>query len=209
MDSDRIKDKELLRLRRAREVSETDRVRVIESERLVAPLQEPFFSLKAEFAPLDYAAAEAEERQLASRTHLTQCQKSEYDLAKVREGYLTALPKLREYRDEGYIKRSEATYSLDQAARFIVEHRYQQTFFRRSYQNTAPSPLDGSVLEAVGNFKDRQYTDSWGDKGIGIYVVKDRIEEVIHKLEIEAVIECETNLKNADRCVCVCGVCVV
>jgi hypothetical protein len=50
-----------------------------------------------------------------------------------------ALPKLRIERDNGYIHREEAKYNLEQASRFIVEHRYQKAFFKRSYEVCACS----------------------------------------------------------------------
>jgi hypothetical protein len=87
----------------------------------------------------------------------------------------------------------------DQAARFIVEHKYQEAFFKRTYKNTAPSPVDGMILEAVGNIKDRDYTDTWGEKGIGPPVVALKLQEIVHKIEQDAVAECERNLISFSR----------
>jgi len=90
-------------------------------------------------------------------------------------------------------------YMYDQAARFIVEHKYQEAFFKRTYKNTAPSPVDGKILEAVGNIKDRDYTDTWGEKGIGPPVVALKVHEIVHKIEQDAVAECESNLISCSR----------
>ena len=74
-------------------------------------------------------------------------------------------------------------YIYDQAAQFIVQHEYQKAFFKRTYSNTAPSPVDGKILEAVGNIKDRDYTDTWGEKGIGSHVIALKLQELAHKIE--------------------------
>jgi hypothetical protein len=90
-------------------------------------------------------------------------------------------------------------YIYDQAAQFIVQHEYQKAFFKRTYSNTAPSPVDGKILEAVGNIKDRDYTDTWGEKGIGSHVIALKLQELVHKIEQDAVAECERNLSSCSR----------
>jgi hypothetical protein len=51
----------------------------------------------------------------------------------------------------------------------------------------------------VGNIKDRDYTDTWGEKGIGKHVVKLAIEGIIHKLETTAVDDLERSIRTANR----------
>jgi len=234
--------------------SELDRVRANEVKRLVNPLQEPFTALQDQFAPLNYAASDAEERALAARERVALCSAREFETQKARDALLDALPKLRAERDQGYMKLGESKYicdfywgreseekqegqrecvcvnsyisclcayecgwvymhgcrhtykctkknryMYDQAARFIVEHKYQEAFFKRTYKNTAPSPVDGMILEAVGNIKDRDYTDTWGEKGIGPPVVALKLQEIVHKIEQDAVAECERNLISFSR----------
>ena len=109
---------------------------------------------------------------------LTNCSAREFELQQERDALLLLQPFLREQRDDGYIKLGESQYVFDQASRFIVEHEYQKTFFNRTYADTAPSPLDGKILEAVGNIKDRDYSETWGEKGIGRCAFSDgRVQE--------------------------------
>ena len=199
IESDRVKDRETQRSRRAREVAEIDRVRYAELTRLVPPLLEPVMALKAEFGPINDAAMHAEDLASSTRTRLAACSESEFELVKTRDALLHALPKLRDARDAGYITRGEAEYSYSQASRFIVEHHYQKAFFQRTYTNTAPDPIAGEILEAVGNMKDRDYTDVWGKKGIGAHVIHLVMQNLILQLEQDAVVNCEQALANATR----------
>jgi hypothetical protein len=83
----------------------------------------------------------------ASRDELENLSKREFDLLQTRDGLLAALPLMREERDQGYIKRDEAKYEYQEAARFIREHHYQRAFFQRTYENTGTQrvPLESGT----------------------------------------------------------------
>ena len=98
---------------RALLTSEVDRVRANEVKRLVPPLQEPLTALQNQFAPLNYAAADAEERALAARERVALCSAREFETQKTRDALLDALPKLRAERDQGYMKLGESKYICD------------------------------------------------------------------------------------------------
>ena len=82
-------------------------------KRLVPPLQEPLTALQNQFAPLNYAAADAEERALAARERVALCSAREFETQKTRDALLDALPKLRAERDQGYMKLGESKYICD------------------------------------------------------------------------------------------------
>jgi hypothetical protein len=88
--------------------SEVDRVRANEVQRFVPPLQAPLDDLQDQFAPLNYAAKDAEERALAARERLTLCSTREFETLQARDVLLEALPKLRAERDQGYMKLGES-----------------------------------------------------------------------------------------------------
>ena len=84
---------------------------------------------------------------------------------------------------------------MEHATRSVITEVYQKAFFNRVYIDAAPSVVDGTIARAVGNIKDDEWSDPWGARGVGHWIVKASLEHVVHQLEKKALEDCITSLQ--------------
>jgi hypothetical protein len=95
---------------------------------------------------------------------------------------LWRLPGLKVEEQEGYIHGQDIDEQMESAKQLVILEQYQKAFFQRRYEDAAPSVVDGTVARNVGNIKDDEWTDPWGRRGIGNWVIKGVLERIVSLL---------------------------
>lgn len=93
-------------------------------------------------------------------------------------------------REEGYLALEGVRREHERLVDAIKMQQYQDAFFGRQHRKVT-SLVDGGVLESVGLRKTMAWEDPWdAERGVGPWVVRIALGELVYAIEERAVVEC-------------------